>query len=144
MTLLQPTDVPSRTGINNAITTEIEDHASTTDVNGQHYDSGWISLPLGTNIVASGETPQYRRLGKIVQLRGRLDLSTGSFPSPGPTVVATLPTGFRPSSLSMWALAGTTPATSGRFWVATNGQVNVSPAAAVADAVSVACSFMID
>lgn len=144
MALLQTTDVPSMDGINNAITSTVEDHASTTDEASQHYDSGWIDVPLAANMVGSGETPRYRRLGKIVQMRGRVDWTGNSFPTPGPTIVATLPAGFRPSQLTLWALAGTSPSTDGRFWINTSGQINISPAAAVSDAVSIAGSFMID
>jgi hypothetical protein len=45
MTLLQPSDVPSMDGINDAITSEIADHASLTNPAGPHYDSGWVTYP---------------------------------------------------------------------------------------------------
>lgn len=140
MTLLQPTDVPTRTGINNAITTEIAAHASVSNTASQHYDSGWITLPLtGAFTGVAGEVPQYRRVGKVVMLRGRL---TGTLPV-GTTVVANLPAGFIPSALTMWARAENSAANNGRMWVSTAGAVNVSPAAATTST-SVACTFFID
>lgn len=108
-------------------------------------DTGWITLPLESGIIDSAELPQYRRLGKFVYLRGRLVRSGGASWVVGTTAVATLPSGFRPSSLTMWALSGSSATSSqGRFWVATTGVVNVSPVSSTTDALSVACQFLID
>ena len=56
-------------------------------------DTGWINLPLADGIVAhsSNVTPQYRRIGDIVYIRGAVKgvLATGT--------IATLPAGFRPA-----------------------------------------------
>ena len=56
-------------------------------------DTGWIDLPLadGIEMFSSGQKPQYRRIGNIVQIRGAVKgvLATGT--------IATLPTGFRPT-----------------------------------------------
>lgn len=140
MTLLQPTDVPSRTGINNAITSEIANHASVSNSASQHYDSGWITLPLRSGFSGSpGEVPQYRRVGKLVTIRGRL---SGTIPA-GNTAVADVPAGFIPSMLNMWARAENSSTNAGRLWVSPSGAVNVSPAAATTTS-SVACTYMVD
>jgi hypothetical protein len=108
-------------------------------------DTGWITLPLESGITDSGELPQYRRIGKVVYIRGRLQRSPVAAWPVATTAVATLPSGFRPSALTMWALSGSSAANSqGRFWVATSGIINVSPATSAADALSVACTFPID
>lgn len=137
---LEPTDVPSRQGINDAIDEAVFDHADPADPDGPHYDSGWITLPLAIGAPTGGETPEYRRIGKIVHLRGRM-----AFPSigTGNTVVANLPAGFRPSKLTMWARAENSATNNGRLWVATNGAVTISPQAATTST-SVACTFMVD
>lgn len=112
---------------------------------GTKNDTGWITLPLESGITDSAELPQYRRNGKAVYLRGRLVRSGGASWVVGTTAVATLPSGFRPSALTMWALSGSSATSSqGRFWVTTAGVVNVSPVASTIDALSVACQFLID
>lgn len=139
MTLLQPTDVPSRSGINNAISSEIAAHASTTDPNGPHYDSGWIDIPLRGGFSASGETPRYRRVGRQVFLRGRVG---GTFAAGNTYIVGDVPAGFRPNPLILYPLGGSSAATSGgRFWIDTSGQINVNPAAAPTN-VSIACTYL--
>lgn len=131
----------------------IGDAAATVTVGGRvvaspTYDTGWVTLPLRTGMAVSGETPQYRRIGNRVWIRGRVDKTSGGavateFPV-GTTAVADLPVGCRPSGLTMWALAGSSASTRGRFWVSTDGSVNVSPAAVVTDALSLACDFLTD
>lgn len=54
-------------------------------------DSGWIDLPLLAGSINSGFTPQYRKVGNEVRLRGRIMGLTGV------STIATLPTGYRPS-----------------------------------------------
>ena len=139
MTLLQPSGVPSRTAINNAITSEIANHASLTDVNGLHYDSGWIDIPLRAGFSTSGEAPRYRRIGRQVFLRGRV---AGTFAAGNTYVIGDVPAGFRPNPLILFPLAGSNAATSGgRLWVDTTGQVNVNPAAAPTN-VSIAMTYL--
>lgn len=55
-------------------------------------DSGWLTLPLTEGIQSYGSSvPQYRRIGKIVIIRGAVKnvLASG--------VIATLPEGYRPT-----------------------------------------------
>lgn len=55
-------------------------------------DTGWTSLTLVNSwTVSGGLTPQYRRIGNRVTLRGR---TTGG----SSTTIATLPAGFRPAT----------------------------------------------
>lgn len=142
MALLQPGDVPSRSGINNAITSEIANHASLTDVNGLHYDSGWIDIPLRAGYTSSGEVPRYRRIGRQVFLRGRLAPTAGTFAANVQVVVGDLPANFRPNPLTVWALAGSSGTLSGgRWWVDTTGAINIHPQNATAN-VSVATTYL--
>ncbi|APF23190.1 pyocin knob domain-containing protein [Clostridium butyricum] len=55
-------------------------------------DSGWLNLPLGSGIIVDGGlTPQYRKIGNRVFIRGSVkNIVTGN------TVIGTLPVGFRP------------------------------------------------
>lgn len=142
MALLQPSDVPSRSGINNAITSEIGLHASTTDPNSLHYDSGWIDVTFRTGFTWSAEPVRYRRIGRMVFIRGRVAPTAGSFGAGTTQVVADIPAGFRPNPLVMFALAGSNAATSvGRFWVNTSGEININPNGAPSS-VPVACSYL--
>lgn len=57
-------------------------------------DSGWKTLPLATGIIAysDAQTPQYRKIGPVVYLRGAVKgITTLS------KIIGTLPEGFRPS-----------------------------------------------
>jgi hypothetical protein len=143
MTLLQPSDIPSRTGINNAITSEIGEHADTADTLGEHYDSGWTDIPLRAGYAAMGETPRYRRIGRAVYLRGRVGISGGgNFAANVQVVVGDIPANFRPNPLVMFAVAGATgSASGGRFWVDTSGQLNMQPQNATSN-MSVACTYL--
>lgn len=128
MTLLQPSDVPSRSGINNAITSEIANHASLTDLASLHYDSGWITLTLNAGWSATGETPQYRRIGSAVYVRGRVTDADASITA-GTYQIATLPVGFRPTVANMvFAFAGGSGTTSaGRLFVTSGGVITINP-----------------
>lgn len=143
MTLLQPSDVPSRTGINNAITSEIANHASTTDPSGLHYDSGWVDLPLRAGYVFAGEVPRYRRIGRQVFVRGRVARENGTvFAANSQQTVADLPPGFRPNPLIIFALAGSDGTNSGgRFWIQVAGDLIVQPRATPTN-ISLACTFL--
>lgn len=57
-------------------------------------DTGWINLTLnsGWSYQYESDRPQYRRIGKQVFLRGLIDGTAAAG-----TIIATLPTGFRPS-----------------------------------------------
>lgn len=142
MALLQPGDVPSRTGINNAITSEIANHASVANPASLHYDSGWIAIPLRLGFQTSGETPSYRKIGSIVYLRGRLIPNSGTF-STGGNAIGDLPAGFRPAVANeVFATTwGTTPVM-GRFFIGSGGAITVDPVSATADAVAISCSFL--
>lgn len=126
MALLQPSDVPSRAGINAAITSTMDDHTDLNDPAGLHYDSGWILLPLRAGFQFSGENPMYRRIGSIIFMRGRVSRISGTWTT-GNTPVADLPAGFRPSTSNILYLtsigASTIPA---RMFITSAGVVNVN------------------
>ena len=56
-------------------------------------DSGWKTLPLAEGLEAYGSTqiPQYRKIGKIVFVRGAVKGITAT------GTIATLPAGYRPA-----------------------------------------------
>jgi len=140
MTLLQPSDVPSRTGINNAITTEISNHSTEVNTASLHYDSGWVTIPLRATFNPSGETPMVRRIGKMVYMRGRIG---GTITAGGTVIVGDIPAGFRPSTLSMFAVAGSDANAAGRFWVNTAGELNYSLTITKSNGVSCASSYLL-
>lgn len=143
MALLQPSGVPSHGAINDAITSTVDAHASTTDPNSQHYDSGWIDIIIRAGFTGSGEVPRYRRVGRQVFLRGRFARNpAAAFVANTQYIVGDLPGGFRPNPLHMFALAGSDGTQSGgRFWIDVNGQIFLQPKAAPTS-ISVACSFL--
>lgn len=60
-------------------------------------DSGWLTLPLQTNFVAFGggfQTPQYKRVGNLVYLRGLIGRTTST--AVAGFTAAILPVGARP------------------------------------------------
>lgn len=126
MALLQPSDVPSRSGINAAITSTMDDHSSLTNPTGLHYDSGWVLLPLRTGFQSNGETPMYRRIGSIIFMRGRVARISGTWTT-GNTAVADLPAGFRPSTSNiLYATTIGSPGVPGRMFITSAGVVNVN------------------
>lgn len=102
MTLLQPTDVPSMDGINNAITSEIADAVSTTDPSDQFYDSGWLELPGTPDAGFQNVEKQYRIKDGTVQVRLRGALSAALAVSASGNIadmpIGALPAGTRPGS----------------------------------------------
>ncbi|WP_456010667.1 viral A-type inclusion protein [Clostridium butyricum] len=55
-------------------------------------DTGWLTLPLSSGVVVdSGLTPQYRKIGNRVFIRGSVKNIVS-----GNSVIGTLPVGFRP------------------------------------------------
>lgn len=64
------------------------------------YDSGWIDLPLASGISAysSSQTPQYRKVGNTVYLRGAVKGIKQD-----KTIIGTLPTGYRPTKVVSFA-----------------------------------------
>ena len=59
-------------------------------------DTGWITLPLASGISASESgrgLPQYRKIGNHIYIRGTVDVTV----SDSKVLVATLPSGYRPS-----------------------------------------------
>lgn len=57
-------------------------------------DSGWVNLTLGAGWTATGgHTPQARRVGKVVHVRGAVTRGAGAS-----STLATIPTGLRPAS----------------------------------------------
>lgn len=143
MTLLQPSDVPSRTGINNVVTSEIANHASLTDVNGLHYDSGWIDIVFRTGFTFSGEMVRYRRIGRQVFVRGRVARTpAANFVANTQYIIGDLPANFRPNPLIMFAVAAANGTQSGgRFWIDTAGAIVMQTQNDTSN-ISLACTFL--
>lgn len=89
-------------------------------------DSGWITLPLASGITAYNEanTPQYRKIGKLVIIRGTVKGVTARN-----TVIGTLPSDFRPSKANPYvqntSLGTGNFATQTRLTVTTTGDVKL-------------------
>ena len=110
-------------------------------------DTGWNTLPLADGIQAYGGAPQYRRIGKIVSIRGAVKnvLATG--------VLATLPEGCRPtysvSYVQNTSMRSSTCAMFARMLVGADGKIQVQ---AISDGAAFAadkwfpihCTFLID
>lgn len=88
-------------------------------------DSGWKTLPLASGVSAysDAQTPQYRKIGNTVYLRG----AVGALSSEE-KVIGTLPTGYRPSQVHPYTQNTTKIADSiyfTRMKVNTNGTVEM-------------------
>lgn len=110
-------------------------------------DTGWNALPLADGIQPYGGTPQYRRIGKVVSIRGAVKNVLAAGP------LATLPEGCRPtysvSYVQNTSMRSTTCAMYARMLVGANGVIQVQ---AISDGAAFAadkwfpihCTFMID
>lgn len=110
-------------------------------------DTGWNPLPLVDGIQAYGGAPQYRRIGKVISIRGAVK----NVLAPGP--LATLPEGCRPtysvSYVQNTSMRSTTCAMYARMLVGADGKIQVQ---AISDGAAFAadkwfpihCTFMID
>lgn len=110
-------------------------------------DTGWNTLPLADGIQAYGGAPQYRRIGKVVSIRGAVKnvLAAG--------VLATLPEGCRPaysvSYVQNTSMRSSTCAMFARMLVGADGKIQVQ---AISDGAAFAadkwfpihCTFLID
>lgn len=89
-------------------------------------DTGWIDLPLATGIEAYSDNnkPQYRKVGKVVFLRGVVKGIT----SPN-MVLGTLPVGFRPTMATPFtqntSIRSTNLAMYSRMIIGQNGTVRL-------------------
>lgn len=110
-------------------------------------DTGWKTLPLTDGIQPYGGAPQYRRIGKVVSIRGAVKnvLGTGS--------LATLPEGYRPTYsvpyVQNTSMRSSTCAMFARLIVGVDGVIQVQ---AISDGAAFAadkwfpihCTFLID
>lgn len=72
-----------------------ETNAGLTELNSKLQDTGWVDCSLGNGMsVAGGRTPQVRRIGNIVYMRGRVTTSTQWTQHDS---IVRIPDGFRPS-----------------------------------------------
>ena len=108
------------------------------------FDSGWLDLTLQNSVIAFNDEqkPQYRRMGKMILLRGVIK-NVSAFE----TVVATLPVNYRPVKRIIFAI----PSTGTKF-----SRISINPDGRIvyeqsSDNVvgtsnwhSVACSFTVD
>lgn len=89
-------------------------------------DTGWITLSLADGITAYNEanTPQYRKIGNLVFIRGTVKGITARN-----TVIGTLPEGFRPTKANPYvqntSLGTGNYATQTRLTVTTTGDVKL-------------------
>lgn len=89
-------------------------------------DSGWLTLPLSEGIEAYNEanTPQYRKIGKLVIIRGTVKGVTARN-----TVIGNLPVGYRPTKANPYvqntSLGSGNVATQTRVTVTTTGDIKL-------------------
>lgn len=142
---LQPTDVPSRAGIQAAIDEAVDNHADEAVPGDPHYDSGWIAVPL---TAGWGGSLSIRRIGSICYLRGQIDNgpSSTTVPVSSGTTIATAPAGFRPSFQSHVFTPATQNPSSvpSRLFVNTSGTLSLYTYNAAIDYVSVMTSYLVD
>lgn len=142
---LQPTDIPSRQGIQDAIDEAVEEHEDTSDSSGEHYDSEWQAVAL---TAGWGGTMEVRKIGHEVYLRGQIDNGPSSTTVPitggSGTVIANLAAGFRPVGRShVWLAVAQIPQTvTARMFANTSGTVSLYTYEAVTDYVSVMTNFL--
>lgn len=104
----------------NSLTNNVE------EVENSISDSGWKTLPLADGIVAYNEanTPQYRKIGSLVVIRG-----TVKGVEDRNTVIGTLPEGFRPNKANPFvqntSLGTGNYATQTRATVTTTGDIKL-------------------
>lgn len=85
-------------------------------------DSGWVALPLATGIGqhnSSSFPARYRKIGKKVRIEGAINGVTA-----GNSLVATLPSGFRPSC-DMYYLGARNGGESDTYSIMSNGQIKL-------------------
>lgn len=106
-------------------------------------DSGWLDLPLADGITAysDAQKPRYRKIGNEVFLSGVYKGATAEN-----QVIATLPSGYRPTKKVIVACASVGIIFS-KVSIETNGEIvlnrtTIEPVAAV-NWHSIACSFML-
>lgn len=98
-------------------------------------DSGWITLPYAAGWSAYGsgwQTPQYRRIGNEVKLRGLMVVNTSTGTNP---VICTLPVGYRPPATMgawAWGYLGSGSEIAGKLNINTDGTILFSTATAPA------------
>ena len=88
--------------------------------------AGWTSLTLGSGWTAvSGYPLQVRKFGKLVETRGLVKFTSGSWTS----TIATLPLTFRPSGQPIWlnASVGTGSKVIAMPYVNTSGTISLTP-----------------
>lgn len=89
-------------------------------------DTGWITLPLADGIQAynAANTPQYRKIGNLVVIRGTVKGVTARN-----TVIGTLPEGFRPNKANPYvqntSLGTGNFATQTRITLTTTGDIKL-------------------
>lgn len=93
-------------------------------------DTGWVDVALATgykHYTSPGPTPQVRRIGDVVYLRGRIAMDTGSFVAGTTHTVLTLPLEYRPAFNGRYLFGGGASSQWGRADVsATNGEVSLA------------------
>lgn len=110
-------------------------------------DTGWLNLPLADGIQPYGGAPQYRKIGKLVAIRGAVK----NVLAPGP--IATLPAGYRPTYsvpyVQNTSMRSTTCAMYDRMIIGVDGVIQVQ---AISDGAAFAadkwfplhCTFLVD
>lgn len=89
-------------------------------------DTGWVNVSLASDwTVQGGGTPQVRRIGKLVYMRGTVRPTSGNVPS-GASMVGTIPVGFRPAPWMYYTIPASSPNTSIRLIVKSTGELETA------------------
>lgn len=88
-------------------------------------DSGWQTLTIsGTGFTAGSPTPQYRKIGNRVIVKGQIAVDMDNV-SDVTTVFATLPSGYRPAT-ALYRLIPGEGDRQARLYVSSSGGVNIN------------------
>ena len=111
---------PANGNIKNSYGTSQTDTYSQSYLNNYIEDSGWNDLQLLNSVTSRGTnyTPQYRKIGKVVYIRGQVNIPSHN----SGIIMATLPTGYRPSMEAklFGVVTNNWIDTGGNLWVATD------------------------
>lgn len=88
------------------------------EINAKLDDTGWINIPLASGVTGGSTTPQYRKIGKIVFIKGFYVFTKAA----ASKALATLPEGFRPIS-QFYITSATSGARVGRTYVTESGEI---------------------
>ena len=95
-----------------------------TEIDNKLSDSGWITIDINADFYMTSQKIYLRKLGNIVQLYASLQTSEYRRIGPGETI-ATIPSGYRPTSLLSLICSAKDDANSYRLNIGTTGVITL-------------------